>query len=329
MFVSPRTVLNRLLLVLLGLCTSLLVIEGVLQVGSLFVGRKLLEQPVWVGKWRMLCLGDSNTYGVYVDKSQAYPKVFEATWNQHPENQQVEVLNLGFPGTNSSKLVKDFRRMLWTFRPDVVTIMIGVNDLWTVPETAAESPNRMDRLAAALWRVSRAYRFLYMLRRAVQIRELEVTSEPSLGFQHGHGTGRYGKDEFELGWTQMPKGGIPDWRPAVELEKNLETLARQAPAFGIKLIFLTYASDSKTRGGAYAWANRVVRSAATATGTSLIDVAAMLKPACPDPTDTTAATAPASLCPELLPDQHPSVLGHEKVGEILAQQLPPALAPAR
>jgi hypothetical protein len=235
---SLRAILSRIILVLFGLCLALLVLEGGLRIGSLFVGRRLVEQPSWLGKWRMLSLGDSNTYGLYVDKSQAYPMVFERLWNA-TMNRPVEVLNLGFPGTNSSKLVKDFRRMLWTFRPDVVTVMIGGNDLWTIPETAAASSHRLERLSAALWRVSRAYRFLYMVRRAFLNRQLELTQEPPEGFQHGHGTAQYGTEAFELGWTKVPEGGIPGWQPAGELKANLETLAAQAAEFGTKLVLVT------------------------------------------------------------------------------------------
>lgn len=325
MAVSPRTIVSRMVLVLFGVCASLMVMEGALRVGALFAGRNVAEHPAWMGKWRVLCLGDSNTYGLYVEPSQAYPKVFERVWNATPGNASVEVLNLGFPGTNSSKLVKDFRRMLWTFRPDVVTVMIGNNDLWTIPETAAESSNVIDRFAAALWRMSRAYRFLYMVRRALQIRQLTVTQDSLQGFQHGHGTARYGNDEFELGWTQVPEGGIPGRQPDVELTKNLRSLAGQAADFGAQLVLLTYPADSFF----YMWANHVTRDAAKVTGAPLIDVAAVLKAACPVPAGASVFKGPGADCPELFPDQHPTVIGHEKVGQILVQQLPPILAQAR
>jgi len=322
-----RVILSRILLVLLGLCLALVVMEGVLRIGAGFVGRGLAEHTSWLGKWRMLCLGDSNTYGLYVDKSQAYPQVFEALWNANPAAAvgPVQVLNLGFPSTNSSKLAKDFRHMLWMFRPDIVTVMIGVNDRWTVPETAAASPNRLDRLAAALWRGSRVYRFLYMVRQAFQSRRLEVSYEPSSGIEHGHGTAHYGEDEFELGWNKIPRGGVPGYQPAVELRQDLQTLAAQAAEFGTRLVLMTYAADS----GFYAWANDVIRAAAKATGTPLIDVAAAFAPACPLPAGANRLDGPVAECPELFPDQHPTVLGHQRVAQILAQQVLPALQQSR
>lgn len=118
---------------------------------SLFVNRGVVATSARSGKWRMLCLGDSNTYGVYVDRSEAYPVVFERPWNasRSGSDAAVEVFNLGYPGTNSSKLAQDFLRMLFTFQPDVVTVMIGANDLRTIPATAGSR-----RAAATAWRRS-------------------------------------------------------------------------------------------------------------------------------------------------------------------------------
>jgi hypothetical protein len=325
MLAAFRALLSRILLVLLGVWLSLLVIEVVLRVGALFIAPSVVEASPWLGKWRMLCLGDSNTYGLYVDKSQAYPQVFERLWNANPGTDSVEVLNLGFPSTNSSQLAKNIRRMLWTFRPDVVTVMIGANDRWTVPETAAASPNRLDRLAAALWKVSRAYRFLYMVRQAFQNRRLDVSADPSSGIEQGHGTARYGKDAFELGWTKMPPGGMRGLQPAVELERNLRNLAAQAAEFGARLVLLTYPADS----GFYGWANDVTRNTAKAAAIPLIDVAAALKPACPVVPGSGLLAGPNGQCAELFPDQHPTVLGHEEVAQILTQRLLPALELAR
>jgi lysophospholipase L1-like esterase len=318
-----RSIVNRLLLVLFGLCLALLVIEAALRVGATLVDRVPIASSSWLAKWRLLSLGDSNTYGIYVDKSQAYPKVFEDMWNQtvRAKPGSVEVLNLGFPSTNSSQLVKNFHRMLWTFRPDLVTVMVGANDRWTVPESAAESPNRLDQLAAALWKHSRAYRFLYMLRQAFDNRRLDVTPDPSSDIEHGRGTARYGEEAFELGWTKMPPGGIRGLEPAIELRKNLQTLAAQAAELGAKVVLLTYPAES----GFYGWANAVMRETAKGTGIPLIDVAAVFKPACPLQADAGTLAGPSAQCAELFPDQHPTVLGHQAVARTLLQQLPPLL----
>ena len=55
----------------------------------------------------MLALGDSNTYGLWVEPAESYPAVFERRWNADPARRPIEVLNLGFPGTNASMVRRD------------------------------------------------------------------------------------------------------------------------------------------------------------------------------------------------------------------------------
>src|SRR3954447_9225811 len=95
----------------------------------------------------ILCVGDSNTYGLYLrDRDQeAYPSQLERSWNADPNRTPIEVLNLGYPGVNSSRLIRDLSRMLDVLSPEVVMIMIGSNDYWTASvsaanETSATSP---------------------------------------------------------------------------------------------------------------------------------------------------------------------------------------------
>jgi hypothetical protein len=102
------------------------VLEALLQVAALAVhlGGGPTQAAWLTGNRRVLCLGDSNTYGLYLaDRAQAYPQTFEALWNERVVSPRIEVLNLGYPGTNSSRLRRDLPRMLETFAPDVVVLM--------------------------------------------------------------------------------------------------------------------------------------------------------------------------------------------------------------
>ncbi|MGD0948477.1 MAG: SGNH/GDSL hydrolase family protein [Candidatus Binatia bacterium] len=279
-----------------------------MQIGAAFVGARPENQLSWTGdKWQVLALGDSNTYGLHLDRSQAYPKLLETLWNTTSRNQHINVLNLGLPGMSSSKLAKDFHRMLWVFHPQLITVMIGANDFWTVPETAAESPDPAERMAAALWRVSRVYRLFYMLWRAAQEpADLQITAGPREGLRRRSWIARYGTYEFELGWKHVPEGGIPGWQPAADLTRNLETLAAQAKGAGTTLILLTYPSEN----GWYGPTNDIIRAAAKEAGIPVVDLGAAFRPICPE-----------GRCPELFPDHHPTAVGHERVARILADRL--------
>ncbi|HVM95481.1 MAG TPA: GDSL-type esterase/lipase family protein [Candidatus Acidoferrales bacterium] len=291
---------------LVGICLALLLTEGVLQVVAAFTGAKPSDLPSWFGvKRRMLCLGDSNTFGLYVDASQTYPKVFETLWNAEPGNGPLEVSSLGFPGLNSSQLARDFRRLLWAFRPDTVTVMIGANDPWTIPQPVPVV-GYVNRLAMMLWERSWLYRLAYLTRHAFDTQRLEVIMTTSGGAEPTSGTARYGAYEFELGSTALPEGRVPTWRPAAELRRNLTTMAMHAKQFGANLILITYPADD----GLYQFANRVLQEAAKTNDTRLIELTSTLKRSCPEEN-----------CSDLFVNHHPNVAGHRRMAEILLQEM--------
>ena len=81
--------LPRLALVVVGLVLALL-LEAGLQIGAAYVrvtGRAVSTQWTTRGG-RMLCLGDSNTYGIWVDGRQAYPAVLQQLWNERAPSQR-------------------------------------------------------------------------------------------------------------------------------------------------------------------------------------------------------------------------------------------------
>src|SRR5262245_60615822 len=168
-----KTIFERLLLVMGGVVVGLVLLEAHLQLVAAFNGRAgPIPEPGSSGNRRVVCLGDSNTYGIWVGKPAAYPQVLERLWNAAPGGQRLEVANLGYPGNNSSLLLSRFGEILHRYRPDAVTIMVGVNDFWTLPEPAPDSADACALRAARplgsgyrerLWRYSRVYRLLYMI----------------------------------------------------------------------------------------------------------------------------------------------------------------------
>jgi lysophospholipase L1-like esterase len=295
---------RRLALIALGAVLGLCVLEVGLQLAALAVrlsGEQL--QTTWVtGRKRILCLGDSNTYGLYLaDRAEAYPQQLERLWNASVDSPRVEVLNLGYPGTNSSRLRRDLPRMLETFRPDVVIIMVGSNDYWTAP-VAAEPGDLIAGIAQFVRRHSRVYQLVYMLRRALDRRQLEVIY-PVKEDGGSSGTARFGDVEFEMGWREASRQPDHDAR----LVANLGALADTARAFGAEPVFMTYPS----RMWNYGDAGRLTRAAAAASGVRLIDLASVFEPLCPK-----------EPCPQwLYPDHHPTAGGYRKIAETLVREL--------
>src|SRR5262245_10283725 len=143
----------------------LLVAEAGLQIAAFFVRRATrAELPAaWLtGNLRVLCLGDSHTYGLWVERSQAYPPQLEALWNQRGQSPKLQVLNAGVPGTTSSRLLRELPGLLETFDPDTLIILVGGNDFWTLPTPLEDEPAARPR-EGFLKRHSLLYRLYYLL----------------------------------------------------------------------------------------------------------------------------------------------------------------------
>jgi len=311
MNVSGRRVLARSALLMGSLVVALLLGEILLQVAATVVevtGRHP-DEAFTGDSLRVVCLGDSNTYGLHLDRSEAYPQQLEALWNSDARRPTIEVLNFGYPGTNSSTVRRELPRILRDLSPHVVVLLVGVNDSWTVPATDPAAPDLLNRLMAFLDSNSRLYRFYSILRNrggGYDVIAPEVVSEP--GIQRRIGTIEYGNHAYDLGFE-----GRREWAPSVDgaLVSNLVALVHEAEAAGVAVILLTYPWDQEL----YAGANRLILQAGRSANASMIDLSEAFSQACD-----------GAECEALFfPDGHPTARGHALVARILVQQLPSRL----
>lgn len=77
----------------------------------------------------ILSIGDSFTFGIGATKDLSYPAQLEKMVNESTSKQKVSVINRGWPGQNSSQFLLRLPRYLEEFQPDVVTILIGGQNL--------------------------------------------------------------------------------------------------------------------------------------------------------------------------------------------------------
>jgi len=171
---------------------------------------------------RVVCIGDSNTYGLLEARENAYPAVLERLWNAATPARPVEVLNLGFPGLNSSKMRQSFRDLMIALRPDLVIMLVGVNDIYTAPIPIADEAGVTARAQYALWRLSRVYRLLYMLVSRLRSGNGE-TEQKQIDIQHKlmdnphHGEVRVGDSQFDLASTNFADPAqLGNWSVALE-----------------------------------------------------------------------------------------------------------------
>lgn len=323
---------RTLLLLVTALVVCVLGLEVFLQIGAWVVGASGRD-PVagWIsGHTRVLTLGDSNTYGLYLPADQGYPAQFEALWNETVDDPKVEVINMGYPGTNSSVLLKNLPGLLQTFHPDFVFVMVGVNDFWTDAVSTDESKDAgpASRLADWLRKHSRVYKLAYMIRRAfydpakldlgerklldpdsddtddAKSREAAVQKEAETGETDGLAELRYGDAKFELGFTVEKRNFADDDL----LRRNLERIVTLVRDAGSQPVLLTYPSSDNW----YGRANRILRMAAQSTDTPLVDIGLTMLEYCADSTK----------CPDLFfGDSHARKPGYTIAAKKLVRDL--------
>lgn len=186
------------------------------------------------GVKRIVCLGDSCTWGVGVEPGEAYPQVVEAKLHACDPERRVEMWNLGRPGYTSYQgrlLIES----LWdVMAPDVLVFYFGANDAVRAPIRAdkewATVPKWSLKTHRALYRSSALYRLL----RNVNLSYLR---------------GRVDYD-FE------GRHSVPDWNNRVsrrDFFENRTALAARVESAGGRLIIVTSAGqrDGRVVKGAY------------------------------------------------------------------------------
>lgn len=230
---------------------TLVLLEALLQLGAVLVrlgGRDAAGEREASGAVRLLALGDSNTYGLYLEPEQAYPAVLERIWAGQEVTRGIVAVNIGHPGNNSSQILRALPANLARYEPDVVTLMVGVNDFWTLPVDAGEN-GAAWRPAGWLRRHSRVYKLAYML-----LRQIRNTSAAST----------------------RPEVTSAD--PAVRrLEHNLRRIADTVGEHDARLVLITYPF-----GELQAFCNTRLRRLASERGLPLVDAAEAYANRCGD-----------------------------------------------
>jgi len=158
-----NVLLKKTFIVLFCIVLAFITLEFTLQIGAFFIKENSWRAKThWLtGNTRVLALGDSNTYGLYLPAEESYPAQLEKHWNtSHPEL-PIEIINLGYPGTNSFRLLANMPDILDTFKPDLVLLMIGFNDFWT-PVEPSVTVKELTLLEKIKYH-SRVYKLFYML----------------------------------------------------------------------------------------------------------------------------------------------------------------------
>ena len=161
--------------------------------------------------FRIVCMGNSCTFGNEVKLSETYPYILERRLKQKL-GEKVQVINAGIPGYSSYQ-----GKILWSekiaaLKPDVVIVSYGFNDRRTVPDAEWQDGEAFFRRDAKAQSRMEFFRKSYLCRWLLQIFNLD---------------------------ENIPK--IEGYTVRVEKEKylaNLADIAGEVRTSGAKVLFL-------------------------------------------------------------------------------------------
>ena len=124
-----RRVLGRAAAAFGGVLCALIISELALRTGGWMYARWRLPAPVTrrSGQVRILCIGDSFTFGIGAPKGMSYPEQLQRRFDSDFPG-EVAVVNGGVPGSNSTAVYNRLRRDFDLDHPDIVVVMDGAND---------------------------------------------------------------------------------------------------------------------------------------------------------------------------------------------------------
>jgi lysophospholipase L1-like esterase len=248
--------------------------EVVLQVASLFARDRAGVGWRPGATYKVLCVGDSHTYGAGEPEQDSYPAQLQVFLDAQAPG-RYSVLNLGVPGMNSAQVLTRLPVLVARFHPDMVVVWAGVNDAWNDADVVPASSGWRKVVDGIAMR-SRLYR---LVRVWLHDRRLERDTAPELARD---GT------RFVVESDRPMDSGSPQtlrWGGVIErirgepgpltVDAGMEeravadytAMVEYARSAGVPIAFVMYPLDL----GAYAAANRALKTVADATGVPLVD----------------------------------------------------------
>jgi len=284
---------KRPLLALASLVVLALFLEAGMRVAAAVAARVARRDAGGTGPRRILCIGDSNTYGFGVAAEEAYPARLEAILNARG-GARWSVVNAGVPGRPSGEALMDLESRAPALSPAVVVALVGWNDVWR----DAEGP---------------LGRFLDSLRLVRFGRLLLARLGPTV--ERAHEEGREGG----LAWMRNREGRVvpvglgrrptplAEDRLREHLGSNLGRIARAARASGAIPLLLTYGLEGESLAGV----NRAIRAFAASSGEAVLDLAE----------EAAALDRRGWTTFFYFQDLHPQPRGHEWMARLVANAL--------
>jgi len=308
---------------LVGLVVVLLLGEGGLRLAARFARDRATDWRPQASR-RVLCVGDSHTYGFMVPPGESYPAYLQE-FLDHQAPGVYSVINLGIPGMNTTQVRNRLPMQVANYQPDVVVVWCGANNAWNHAEVDDGSSGMSAWLEPIVGR-SRLYRFTRVwlhdlwLERDFQSLQRDLRSaatgripEPpqvsvddpwslSATFTVRHWDGS--KDRI----SNREGERLPETVSEQQAVQDFAAIAAYAARTHIKLVFVVYPTELP----AFAFANRAARATAMQYGAGLVDSAVSLERVPPEDRKWLPAVHPSgAIYREIARDVAAAIVGQD------------------
>ncbi len=235
----------------LSLALVLAVLETIPRLGGwALLQRTGIAVDAGDGDLRILCVGDSYTYGMGTAPNlYSWPRQLERLIRERNPSLTVSVRNAGVPGQSSGEILVDLTSLLEKTRPQIVCVLVGLNNQWKFREPKWPALSSLEP-AKSLLRHLRVYRVLHwtLSRSAPRSWLGGARSNSEKQPRQPHGV----VQQYQPGKTGLLRGlrGPRDFgsttresfRRAVhrQLRDDLSSMAHQIGATGAALVVVTY-----------------------------------------------------------------------------------------
>jgi len=240
----------------LGALLLLVLVELALQAAAPLVQRAMLRRPPTPSAdapLTILCVGDSNTYGLHVPQ-WSYPAQLQARLAPRFRS-PVAVVNRGVPGQSTRQVAEGLPDDLRAARPDLVLILAGLNDAWN---TGAEDGAALAFLGRL--RLVRLARVLLSGVASPGAFEVRTDERGEIVVDRGDGARR-------VNVTEGGAAAADDAALRRRVEAGLRRLVELCRDHGAEPVLMTYAEN----GGTHTLVSAVARDLAAREGLLLVD----------------------------------------------------------
>ena len=267
------------------------------------------------GSRTVLCLGDSNTFGIHLRSDAAYPGRLQQFLDRREDN-DWRVVNGGFPGMNTPRIRASLGENLERYEPEVVVLLAGVNNLWSSAMTHLWETPDSEPEADGGERVLQTSRALSALR-LIWSGTFGTRSEPQLGVPQDPKAQRLAADVADRG-SVVDLAGVgpaeadPSYTPNNKeylqgIRIDVARMQTLCDAAGAQLVLCRYPVIRP----ALEKANNALSVCAQELGLPLVELDALIRP-------SFEALGEGRLT---FDDGHANALGNYEVARIVLEQL--------